>query len=571
MRDAAEDAYQEFLRARNFLLCHRDDYETAYREFRWPVLDRFNWALDYFDRIASGNPRPALRILRQGEANSISFAEMSESSNRLANYLRSIGVRRSDTVLIMLGNEPALWLATLAAIKLGAIIVPTSHLITENELADRMTRGRVTHVITRPAEANKFSGFTATFTGICVGEAPGWLRFDDYGTASPLFVPSGETRAQDSLFLYFTSGTTAQPKLVMHSHVSYPVGSLSTMYWIGVQPGDLHFNISSPGWAKHAWSSFFAPWNAEACVLAADLPRFSAKAILQILEGNAVTSLCAPPTVWRMLVQEEFASCRTQLREVVSAGEPLNPEIIERVRTAWGLVIRDGYGQTETTAQIGNTPGQKVENGSMGKPLPGFRIRILEERQNEILDETGDDRCEGELAVALDPPPVGLMLGYLQRDGSVTFPQTAVYRTGDLAGVDGEGRVTFIGRTDDVFKASDYRISPFELESMLLEHPSVAEAAVVPAPHALRTSVPKAFIRLAEGCLPDHASALRIFEHTRRRTAPFKRVRRLQFCDLPKTTSGKIIRAELRRLEASREGERQENEFWESDFPELQS
>ena len=561
MANPAESSLREFLRARDFLLCHRHDYETAYREFRWPALDRFNWALDYFDRMADGNPQPALRILGQDEATTISFAGMSERSNQLANYLRSIGVRRSDTILIMLGNEPALWLATLAAIKLGAIIIPTSSLISENELADRMVRGRVTHVITRPALVHKFSGFTSTFTGISVGEAPGWLRFDDYQSASPLFVASGETGAQDPLFLYFTSGTTAQPKLVMHSHVSYPVGSLSTMYWIGVKPGDLHFNISSPGWAKHAWSSFFAPWNAEACVLAADLPRFSAKAILQILEENAVTSLCAPPTVWRMLVQEDFASCRTQLREVVSAGEPLNPEIIEQVKAAWGLVIRDGYGQTETTAQIANTPGQRMESGSMGKPLPGFRVRIL--------DEKGHDSYEGELAIDLDPPPVGLMLGYLQRDGSVTLPQTAAYRTGDLAAVDAEGRVTFIGRTDDVFKASDYRISPFELESMLLEHPSVAEAAVVPAPHALRTSVPKAFIRLADGCLPDKASALQIFEHSRLRTAPFKRVRRLQFCELPKTTSGKIIRAELRRQEDKKQGERQEYEFWESDFPDL--
>jgi len=562
MEDPAEHAYREFLRARNLLLRHRHDYETAYREFRWPVLDRFNWALDYFDRIAGGNLRPALRILRPDEADTISFAEMSERSNRLANYLRSIGVRRSDTILIMLSNELALWLATLAAIKLGAIVIPTSSLITENELADRMVRGRVAHVITRPAEVHKFAAFSGTFTGICVGEVPGWLPCDDYESASPLFVPSEETRALDPLFLYFTSGTTAQPKLVMHSHLSYPIGSLSTMYWIGVQPGDLHFNISSPGWAKHAWSSFFAPWNAEACVLAADLPRFSAKTILQILEENAVTSLCAPPTVWRMLVQEDFASCRTQLREVVSAGEPLNPEIIEQIRKAWGLVIRDGYGQTETTAQIGNTPGQRVESGSMGKPLPGFQMRILDER--------GNDSSEGELAIALDPRPAGLMLGYLQQDGRIAFPQREVYRTGDLAAVDAEGRITFIGRTDDVFKASDYRISPFELESMLLEHSFVAEAAVVPAPHALRTSVPKAFIRLAEGILPDKTSALRIFEHTRLRTAPFKRVRRIQFCDLPKTSSGKIIRAELRRQEARKQGEREENEFWESDFPELQ-
>jgi acetyl-CoA synthetase len=561
MEIPANRSLPEFLKARNFLLRHREDYETAYREFRWPALDRFNWALDYFDGVADGNPRPALHSLRQGELETISFAGMSERSNRLANYLRSIGVNRSDTILIMLGNEPALWISTLAAIKLGAVIVPTSLLITQNDLADRILRGRVSHVITRRDQIHKFSEFARTCTKICVGDAPGWLPFGDYESASPRFVPSGDTRVHDPLFLYFTSGTTALPKLVMHSHQSYPVGSLSTMYWLGVQPGDLHFNISSPGWAKHAWSSVFAPWNAEASVLAADLPRFNAKAILAILEGNAVTSFCAPPTAWRMIVQEDFASCQTKLREVVSAGEPLNPEIIQRVKMGWGLIIRDGYGQTETTAQIGNTPGQQVEAGSVGKPLPGFRIRIL--------NHSDEDTREGEVAIALDPPPVGLMLGYLQPDGSVTFPQRAAYKTGDLAASGAEGQLTFIGRTDDVFKASGYRISPFELESMLLEHSCVAEAGVVPAADVVRTLVPKAFIRLVEGCPPNKATALKIFEHIRLRTSAFKRVRRIQFCDLPKTTSGKIIRAELRRGEEMCRSERQENEFFESDFPEM--
>ena len=557
----AYHAAREFLNARNLLLRHREDYETAYREFRWPALDEFNWALDYFDAMADNNPNPALHILREGELKTISFAEMSEQSNRVANYLRSIGVKRSDPILIMLGNEPALWLVTLAAIKLGAIVVPTSVLIAQNDLADRITRGQIAHVITREDQIHKFSDLAKSCTRICVGDAPGWLPFADYESASPRLVRSGTTRVQDPLLLYFTSGTTAQPKLVMHSHQSYPVGSLSTMYWLGTQPGDLHFNVSSPGWAKHAWSSFFAPWNAEASVLAADLPRFSAKSVLAILRDHAVTTLCAPPTAWRMMVQEDLASYRTKVREAVSAGEPLNPEVVERVKREWGLMIRDGYGQTETTAQIANTPGQQITPGCVGKPLPGFRIRIL--------NEQSEDSFEGEVAIDLDPPPVGLMLGYLQPDGSMKFPKGDTYRTGDLAAVGAEGHLTFIGRNDDVFKSSDYRISPFELESALIEHPLVAEAAVVPAADNRRTLVPKAFIQLAAECIPGPAAALQIFRHIRLRISPFKRVRRIQFCELPKTASGKIIRAALRKQQEISQGERQDGEFFESDFPEL--
>ena len=298
---------------------------------------------------------------------------------------------------------------------------------------------------------------------------------------------------------------------------------------MGLLPGDIHLNISSPGWAKHAYSCFFAPWNAGATVFINNTGRFNARALLDAIVGNKVTTLCAPPTVWRMLIQEDLKSARHSLREVLAAGEPLNPEVIEQVRVAWGLTIRDFYGQTETSAQIGNPPGQLVKSGSMGRALPGFRIRLL--------DEEDQDAPEGEVSIALDPPPAGLMLGYQQENGSIAGLTGAAYRTGDVASIDADGYLTYVGRADDVFKASDYRISPFELESVLIEHPAVAEAAVVPAPDPMRLAVPKAYLALVAGGTPDRATALSIFQHLRARLSPFKRVRRLEFYELPKTIS----------------------------------
>ncbi len=331
------------------------------------------------------------------------------------------------------------------------------------------------------------------------------------------------------------------------------------MYWLGLQPGDLHLNVSSPGWAKHAWSCFFAPWNAGATVFIHNQPRFSAPGLLDAIATHRVTTLCAPPTVWRMLIQHDLAAVRVALREVAGAGEPLNPEVIERVRAAWGLTIRDGYGQTETTAQIGNPPGALLKPGSMGRPLPGYRIRLL--------DVEDGDADEGEICIALDARPAGVMRGYLDEDGGIVPVTGAVYRTGDVAARDADGYFTYVGRSDDVFKASDYRISPFELESVLIEHQAVAEAAVVPAPDPLRLAVPKAFVTLVAGAEPSRETAADIFRHLHARLAPYKRVRRIEFSDLPKTISGKIRRVELRRLEAGR-SERASGEFREEDFAE---
>jgi acetyl-CoA synthetase len=291
-------------------------------------------------------------------------------------------------------------------------------------------------------------------------------------------------------------------------------------------------------------------------------PRFNARGLLDAIVAGGVTTLCAPPTVWRMMIQEDLAAWKTGLREVCGAGEPLNPEVIDQVRAAWGMTIRDGYGQTETTAQIGNPPGQIVKPGSMGRPLPGYRIRLI--------DTDDRDAEEGAVCIALDPRPASLMRGYQQDDGGILPVTGDVYRTGDVAARDADGYLTYVGRADDIFKASDYRISPFELESVLIEHPQVAEAAVVPAPDPVRLAVPKAYVSLVNGAEPSAEVAASIFAHLRARLAPYKRIRRLEFAELPKTISGKIRRVELRRAEESRTT-RSPEEYREEDFPEVVS
>ena len=559
-----------FTRARDFLLAHRTDYDTAYRDFRWPQLTEFNWALDHFDPLARGNDATALHIVEEdGRETRRSFAELSARSDQVANWLRAQGVKRGDRVLLMLGNELALWELMLACIKLGAVMIPATMLLTPEDLRDRLERGGVKHVAVASEQAAKFVDLPGRYTRITVGAAvPGWLRFEDSASAPTAFTPDGPTQATDPLLLYFTSGTTSKPKLVLHTHQSYPVGHLSTMYWIGLQPGDVHLNISSPGWAKHAWSCFFAPWNAGAAIFIYNYARFSAPTLLGVLEKYKVNSLCAPPTVWRMLIQEDLTAWkdRLALREVIGAGEPLNPEIIDRVQEAWGLTLRDGFGQTETTAQIGNPPGLPVKAGSMGRPLPGYEV--------VLLDVDDNPAAEGELALNLALRPLGLMVCYEDSpEKTAEVMRQGCYRTGDTATRDADGYITFVGRADDVFKASDYRISPFELESCLIKHPAVTEVAIVPSPDPVRMAVPKAFVTLAPGQQPSPELAQAIFGFARERLAPYKRVRRLQFVtELPKTISGKIRRVQMRKQESERgEGARVQHEYFEDDFPSLRN
>ncbi|GAB2916321.1 AMP-binding protein [Rhodococcus aerolatus] len=549
---APDSATERYRAARDLLLRHRTDYDAARAEFTWPTFDGpFCWAIDWFDATARGNDATALWIVEEDDdaddpGTRYSFDAMARRSDQVADLLEAAGVGKGDRVLLMLGNQVELWESLLAIAKLGAVIMPTTTALGPADLTDRVERGRAVHVIANAADAAKFEAVPGSYGRTAVGgDVPGWGRYTD-ADDQPGTVRTSVTQPDDTLLVYFTSGTTSRPKLVEHSQVSYPVGHLSTMYWIGLQPGDVHLNISSPGWAKHAWSNVFAPWIAGATIFISNYTRFDAARLQDQLRRCGVTTFCAPPTVWRMLIQSDLSGGAGSVREAVAAGEPLNPEVIAQVREHWGLTIRDGFGQTESSVQIANSPGQVLVPGSMGRPLPGVPSVLVDPLTGELADE-------GEICLDLTERPVGLMIGYtddpVRNDAAMAG---GYYHTGDVASRDADGHITYIGRTDDVFKASDYKISPFELESVLLEHPAVAEAAIVPAPDPVRMAVPKAFVLLAAGHEPTAETAEAILRHAREHLAPFQRVRRIEFAELPKTISGKIRRVELRTLEQQR-------------------
>ncbi|KIP51689.1 AMP-binding protein [Leucobacter komagatae] len=573
-----------FFAARDHLLRLSGEPERARSEFRWPdVGDHFNWAHDVFDRIAADNDTTALWIAEEtGNEHKRSFRELKRRSDQVANWLRGIGAKRGDIAMLMLGNHVELWEIMLAAMKLGVVILPTSVVLGPQELVDRVERGNVRWVFAGPEDAVKFAGIPGDFRGVGVRLDEGtmdqraalydWARFEESRSASVAPVEK-ETSSGDPALLYFTSGTTKLPKIAVHSHTSYPLGHFTTMSWLGVRPGDVHSVISAPGWAKHAWSSFFGPWNVGATVYVANYAKFKAERIIAELDRVGVTSFCAPPTVWRMLIQSELGAKPSALREIVSAGEPLNPEVISRIEDAWGLVLRDGYGQTETTATIGNMPGEPVVPGAMGRPLPGVDIVLIDPM-------TGEEGDEGEACLRLAPEdggtgaarPVNLMTGYYGNPEATAEAMTGgFYHTGDVAHRDENGSLTFVGRTDDIFKASDFKVSPFEVESVLLEHDFVAEAAVVGCPDDTRLNVTKAYVSLPQHVAASEETAREILVHARKALPAYMRVRRVEFFELPKTTSGKIRRVELRTREeaAHSAGERITSEWREEDFPDL--
>lgn len=531
---------QSFLEAREILQSNLEDYPKAYAHFRWPALSRFNWAIDWFDEYARGNERTALWLVRpEGAEYKSSFAALSERSSRVATFLQKKGLKPGDRLLVMLPNLLSIWEVMLGAMKVGVVVVPTSVQAATADLEDRMARGNIKMVLTDESGAEKFAPIAGDYLRCIVGKKSGWFGYEEAEACAVDYAPNTKHSVDDPFLLYFTSGTTAKPKLVLHTHRSYPIGHLSTMYWIGIREKDVHQNISSPGWAKHAWSSFFAPWNAGATIFVHEATRFTPSAAKEWLEKAKVNSLCAPPTVWRMMILESLGKKPSALRELASAGEPLNAEVIDQVKSAWGVTIRDGYGQTETTAQIGNSVGQLVKPGSMGRPLPGYEVALL--------DSNGNEAKEGEIALRLKNRPAGLMVGYMDdAERTQSVMAGGYYRTGDESSVDSDGYFHFVGRGDDVFKSSDYRISPFELESVLIEHEFVAEAAIVPAPDPVRLCVPKAFVLLKPGVPATEATAQRILGETNAKMSAYKKIRAIEFGELPKTISGKIRRVELR-------------------------
>ena len=577
-----------FFAARDQLLELAGQPERQRAEFTWPdVGASFNWAHDVFDVIADGNDAVALHISETDASGNTTdvkrtFEQLRVRSDQVAQWMLTQGARKGDVAMLMLGNRLELWEIMLAALKIGVVMLPTSVVLGANELIDRVDRGTVKWVFAAPDDAMKFTEVPGNYSGVVVGfdDATNdqraalyeWLPFEESSAAS-LAKVAKTTKSVDPSLIYFTSGTTNLPKIVEHSHVSYPLGHLTTMSWIGVRPGDVHSVVSAPGWGKHAWSSFFSPWNVGATIFVMNYARFDAKSFVAELDRNEVNTFCAPPTVWRMLIQSELSEKPRALREVISAGEPLNPEVIARIKDWWGLEIRDGYGQTETTALVGTLPGEPVVPGAMGRPLPGVDAVVIDPLTGKATDE-------GEVCLRLGAAeggtgaarPVNLMTGYY---GNVQATEHSMreglFHTGDVAQRGEDGVLTFVGRTDDIFKSSDFKVSPFEVESALLEHPSVAEAAVVGAPHETRLNVTKAYVALAAGVEATAETASDILAHARTAMPAYMRVRRVEFYDLPKTTSGKIRRVELRQreVEAFDQGERIETEWREEDFPDL--
>ncbi|MFF0278480.1 acyl-CoA synthetase [Streptomyces sp. NPDC004330] len=550
-------AHEEYRAARDLLLRLRGDREAACAAFRWPRAAHFNWALDWFDVLAEGNDRPALELLGQPGPDGgvpvvdrLSFTELAARSSALATALREHGVARGDRVLILLGTRAELWETLLGCIKLGAVVVPGYQDLTRAEAADRIDRGSVRHVVAAPGLVDLLDPLPVPGLRMAVGtgERAGWVPYPDTrGPGRPRFVPDGPTRAADPSFCYFTSGTTSLPKLVEHNHAGYGVGHLSSLYWSGLRPGDRHLNLSAPGWAKHSWSSFFVPWAAEATVLAPPDGGLPPAVLPGVLAGHGVTSFCAPPSAWRSLLPHLDAGTEApRLREATAAGEPLTAETVERIEAAWGVRVRDGYGQTEATALIGRAPGAEEPLAPLGHPLPGYRIVLRD-------PDTGERGDAGEVCVDLTDRPPGLMRGYAGQPARTAEAfADGLYRTGDRGERCADGSIRLLGRLDEVFKSHGHRVSPMEIEAVLRTHPEVADAAVVPcadpegglAPYAVVELRPqrRALITDVRGRIGAELLAL-----AAERLAPVFVPRGVEVvARLPRTRSGKVRRNELR-------------------------
>ena len=540
------------------------DYPLApayLKEFKVEVPELFNWGFDVVDRWGAERGRePALVFADGGTRMAKTFGDVSDESSRLCNWLRGHGIERGDAVMLMLPNLPDLWTCVVALIKAGAVVVPSAPTLTPKDLEYRLTAAEVRGVITDGAELQKFAGIgpealsrlklKACAAGVDKpGSTAGWLEIRDAAKESKS-AERPRTKAGDPAFCYFTSGTEGLPKMVVHTHASYPLGHRETALWLGIERGSLHWNISSPGWAKHAWSSIFAPWNMGAPTFSYSYQGgFDAAKHLQKISEFGVRTICAPPTIWRMFILEDLAKFDLgSLRSACSAGEPLNPEVIERFRSATGLTIRDGYGQTETVLLIGNFPGVEIRQGSMGLPGPLYDVDVVDE--DGAVVPAGE---EGFVAIRLEPRPFALFKEYA-KDPEKTREvfRNGWYYTGDKASKDADGYFWFIGRADDVIKSSGYRIGPFEVESALVKHPSVAEAAVIPAPDPVRGAIVKAYVVLKPGYEPSQALADELAGFVAKETGPYKHPRRLEFVkslEPVKTISGKIRRKNLRLAE----------------------
>ncbi|WP_072871089.1 AMP-binding protein [Desulfofundulus thermosubterraneus] len=531
------------------------DYDKTYAEFKWEKPEYFNFARDVIDKWA-GDPDKLAMLWVDDEGNEVrkTFFDFSRASKRAANVLREQGVKQGDVVVVILPRLIEWWEINLACLRLGAVISPGTTQLTAKDIKYRLETAEAVCVITDNDNAPKVDevvGECPTVKSrIIVGEPRrGWLDYREAVARASDDFTTVNTRSDDNAILYFTSGTTGYPKMTVHTHASYPIGHIVTgRYWLDLHPDDLHWNLSDTGWAKAAWSSFYGPWNMGAAIFVHHTSRFSPKKTLELLQKYPITTLCGAPTNYRMIVLEDLSQYKfPALRHCVGAGEPLNPEVIEIWKEATGLIIRDGYGQTETVLLCGSFPCIEPRFGSMGKPSPGFDVQVIDEEGNILPPNT-----EGDVAVRVKPGrPVGLFKEYWKNpEKTASVYRGDWYITGDRAYRDEDGYLWFVGRADDVILAAGYRIGPFEVESALLEHPAVAESAVVSSPDEIRGEVVKAFVVLAPGYQPSNELVKELQEHVKKITAPYKYPRKVEFVEsLPKTISGKIRRVELRERE----------------------
>jgi acyl-coenzyme A synthetase/AMP-(fatty) acid ligase len=540
-------------------------YQSMLSTFRLEVPEFFNAGFDIVDRWAEQDPNKLalLSVDAQGElTGKYRFSDIKILSNKFANVLRELGFKQGDRGLIMLSNVPEWYVAMVGMIKLGVIPIPTTTQCTSGDLKYRLNRAQVKLVVTDGANATKFDEIktecpTLKHRILTNAQLEGWLSYQQaLGAASPDLTGVGRTKSSDPMLLYFTSGTVGYPKMVLHTQASYGIGHLITAkFWQDLKPDDLFWTISDMGWAKAAWSKLFGQWTIGTCLFLHDAgAKFDIPLTLKLIEKFGVTVFCGSPTVYRLFILEDLSQYRfSKLRHCISAGEPLNPEVMAKFEEGIGLKIYDGYGQTETVNQLANYRFMPIKPGSAGRPTPAFQMAVIDDHGKVLPPNT-----EGNIAIKVKPVrPVGLFQEYLDDAAEMASVfRGDWYYTGDKAYVDEDGYYWFVGRADDVIITSGYRIGPFEVESALITHPAVAESAVVASPDEIRGEVVKAFIILKPGYQPSEGLVKEIQDHVKKVTAPFKYPRKIEFVDsLPKTISGKIKRGELKKAEWQRSGQ----------------
>lgn len=517
----------------------------------------FNFAYDIVDRIADENPDKTAMVWcnETGDEKTLSFSDMKENSERVAAYFQELGIKKGDAVMLILKRHYEWWYCMLALHKIGAIAIPATNQLMKKDIVYRVNSASIKAVVCTAEghisdlidEAQPETE-TLRVKIIVRGSKSGWLNYESGVAKAPVFVkPTGEDRpkADEIMLMYFSSGTTGMPKMVAHNHY-YALAHIPTaVYWHNVDPDGLHFTVAETGWGKAVWGKFYGQWIAEAAVFTFDFDRFNADEMLKRIEKYKVTTFCAPPTIYRFLIKEDLSRFDlSSLKYGTTAGEALNPEVFNRFKDITGIELMEGFGQTETTLCLATTTWMKPKPGSMGRPSPAYDMDLVDENGNSV--EIGE---VGEIVLRLDKGiPTGLMMEYYRdEERTKQAMHDGLYHTGDTAWKDEDGYYWYVGRTDDIIKSSGYRIGPFEVESVIMEHKAVLECAVTGVPDPTRGQVVKATIVLSKGYEPSEELKNEIQEYVKSHTAPYKYPRVIEFVtELPKTISGKIRRTEIR-------------------------